>query len=596
MCHDHGLSNEEWIGTIDETSSGFDLGSDRILPSFGKGPGQTFGVFDAVRFCRFSWNYFPSSPENIFLSGRTKPFETFTIAILRSSSYLSHLISFHFIPFILLVQSRSSNKDSQHESDNNNELPFSEMQAIGQLVTDPALFQCTLCMLSPYNNRLKCASGSTTTGLSSHPPTNVNSALSSSGPTSSSLHHQKQLPRKRSPSEDSSNPTKLARTKLLLSPSPANRLSQHNKHHPSSGKAMDAQKGQFASKSNSPVVAATILYSVLQHVDHWPIQIIKAFAEDSFGPRIWVDDERCQMVVSNLKMSIESTDNGSIVSYDDDTSEANHADEVGSYYSNLISQAQKMTLTSASGTMTEVVSSSPSKKEPAMSSSQQQKAPSSKQARIQTKAAKSTNDSDSSSSSSGEEEVLETESSNAVPLNKQPKNNDDQRSHPDSMDVISNMSTASSSNSQNQFHSALSSTHLHILFQRKSLTKKRVRPRYQGHNLDQAHEAISEALADRLNSKSKQNSRLLQILPSFISIPRIRCLASRHLERWLQSPALAGLARTLFAKIVTQIHNVDPPLPEDVEVIDNILKMNLKSNLVRLCTKNPAHIAHLFLP
>ena len=67
-------------------------------------------------------------------------------------------------------------------------------------------------------------------------------------------------------------------------------------------------------------------------------------------------------------------------------------------------------------------------------------------------------------------------------------------------------------------------------------------------------------------------------LPSFLSIPRVRCLASRHLERWLQSPALAGLARNIFAQLVQEIYCVEPPLHDDLEVIDNILKLNLKTS------------------
>jgi len=44
---------------------------------------------------------------------------------------------------------------------------------------------------------------------------------------------------------------------------------------------------------------------------------------------------------------------------------------------------------------------------------------------------------------------------------------------------------------------------------------------------------------------------------------------------------LAGLARTLFAEIVKDVRCIEPPLPDDLEMIDNILKLNLKANQVR---------------
>lgn len=110
---------------------------------------------------------------------------------------------------------------------------------------------------------------------------------------------------------------------------------------------------------------------------------------------------------------------------------------------------------------------------------------------------------------------------------------------------------------------------------------KRVRQRYFGRNLEHAHSAIASSLQYRLDVKSKQNSGLLQSLPLFTSLPPVRTLISANLEKWLQSPALAGLARNLFSTTVSMMKNVDPPLPADLEAIDNILAMRLKSNQVR---------------
>ena len=50
------------------------------------------------------------------------------------------------------------------------------------------------------------------------------------------------------------------------------------------------------------VLSATVLYSAFQHLNHWPVQLVEAYAEDAFGPRLWVDDERCSLLVQNLSL------------------------------------------------------------------------------------------------------------------------------------------------------------------------------------------------------------------------------------------------------------------------------------------------------
>lgn len=49
-----------------------------------------------------------------------------------------------------------------------------------------------------------------------------------------------------------------------------------------------------------PVVAAVILQAAFQPFNHWPAPLVRAYADDTFGPRSWVDDPRCQAFVSNL--------------------------------------------------------------------------------------------------------------------------------------------------------------------------------------------------------------------------------------------------------------------------------------------------------
>ena len=281
-----------------------------------------------------------------------------------------------------------------------------------------------------------------------------------------------------------------------------------------------SSKGQLAMKS-LPVYAATILYSILQHVEHWPVQIMKAFAEDSFGARNWVDDERCKAFVSNLEASLKPKElNGDSVEL---------AEAAEAYWDTLTkppmpSPNHKASNGSTTASHTRSLSTKEKRRE---------------------EMKKSINGDDGSSSSSGEEEVLESES---LPSKKDQEN-------------------------------SANTSALRCLFSSSSTTKERVRSRYCMHSLESTYEVISDAFQDRLNAKSKQNYRLLQVLPAFIPIPRVRCLASRHLERWLQSPALAGLARKLTSEIVKDVRC--PPLPDDLETIDNILKLNLKANQVR---------------
>ena len=119
----------------------------------------------------------------------------------------------------------------------------------------------------------------------------------------------------------------------------------------------------------------------------------------------------------------------------------------------------------------------------------------------------------------------------------------------------------------------------------KKVVRSKIYNRFLGSNRIVAKQMIGEALARRLDLKVKQNSSLLTSLLDFLSDPTVRELASSHLEKWLQSPALSTLARSLFSSIVRELKNTEPPLPEDVKCIQNLLKMNLKTNQVRSSLK-----------
>lgn len=110
----------------------------------------------------------------------------------------------------------------------------------------------------------------------------------------------------------------------------------------------------------------------------------------------------------------------------------------------------------------------------------------------------------------------------------------------------------------------------------------KVRQRYFWANKNCGNKMVGEALSERLEVTVKQNWNLLSALPDFVHNPIVRKVASSNLEKWLQSPALSGLARKLFSFVVKNIENNDPPLKEDVETIENILSMKLNSNQVSI--------------
>ena len=110
-----------------------------------------------------------------------------------------------------------------------------------------------------------------------------------------------------------------------------------------------------------------------------------------------------------------------------------------------------------------------------------------------------------------------------------------------------------------------------------------IRCRVFGINRNASINMVEQCLRSRLESRTKHsNSSLLACLPDFLpAVPAVRVLVSTHLEKWLQSPALADLSRSLFTKVVDSLTITNPPLQEDLDVISLILAMKLKSNQVR---------------
>ena len=256
------------------------------------------------------------------------------------------------------------------------------------------------------------------------------------------------------------------------------------------------KKNNMYSTFHQNVFAATVLFASIRHLDHWPAPLIKVYAEDCFGDRLWVDDPKCQHLSHNLSL----VHNHAPIN-DQQLDSANLMAARFTKYSNYMTSDLPSII-------------------------------------INTPIIEKRNiNIESSDSDSGDEEI-----------------------------IVESSSTSTSSKS-NYIHS-------------KSLNLTIVRPRFIGSNLLLAYQFITDALTDQLKSKTRHYSQLLTTLQHFTFVPGIRRLIAQNLERWLQSPALSGLARTLFASIVKHMTNKDPALQEDTDCIDFILSMNVKANQV----------------
>ena len=404
--------------------------------------------------------------------------------------------------------------------------------------------------------------------------------------------------------------------KLSHSPTPASsRL--FNKHQTNSTN----MSYEYSPAVNVQVVAATILYLSFSHLDHWPVQLVRAYAEDCFGPRSWVDNENCKLLVDNLRLvhepALKKTEQADKNNNNNDhemidASCLEDAKKVSDSYSKLqefLAEEEPENDDSSSpqqrrGSLSSVGSSGagPLSKSASMSSLQRsnsrdgadsvasnnrdhnnskKKKKLSKKLRKQNKLLKKKNgdDDDGSSSSSGAEgeEVIVTKKSVEGDGTGSPKKGVNGRAaSPTSSHVGSETCTTESS--------TLALGHpKHLLYPttNQKLNLLRVRQRYIGVNREAAQDEISAVLSERLDAKAKQNSALLQSLHSFTSIPGIRSLLAGNLDRWLQSPGLSGLARTLFTATVKHMENVEPPYPADLDAIQKILAMRLKANQVR---------------
>lgn len=424
---------------------------------------------------------------------------------------------------------------------------------------------------------------------------------------------------------------KLKQAKMTLSPASSRKLLAT----PGGAAGMDSMHSQkrlaVGDSFDVAAFAATVLYAAFSHLDHWPAELVKAYADDCFGPRLWVDNDDCKLLVENLALVHSSGDvannsNGG----DEMATKLEEAQSYADYYGYLVKMVPREEKggdddddnksSSSSGSdsgeeecLVEVTTGTVGGIAAVAASNQD------------TAVAADDASSSSGDSDSGDEEVLVDESGTAgggPPANPTAmalaalSHYQGSSSEPQSSAKLASDSTAqpnaapdaddvSMADASSPIVSSIPAEHVDGIDsssdvltpvdfpsqEGKALDLTPVRRRYIGPAASLAHVAIGDALEERLDAKVKQNSRLLSALPSFIAVPQVRRLSAGYLERWLQSPAISGLARPLFVALVQAMQPAEPPLQEDMDAINCILSMKLKANQLNTHIENVKKIS-----
>ena len=367
-----------------------------------------------------------------------------------------------------------------------------------------------------------------------------------------------------------------------------------NNHHPN--KAIKVQPHQSPMvKTHRPlsvgpdipirVLAATIFTVAFAHLDHWPAPLVQAYAEDAFGPRSWVDDVRCSLIVQNIQLCHEDGDEPMV------SDEAlTEAAQVAHFYDSMLKQMAASTQNAPPRQDFQPIQNSHDRDRSMSMDSIDQNHGVYRSSSMDSADLTKQEESDSDS---GEEEIMEVSMGHAAP-NRTSNGGDSSSSGEEEIEEEGggnrSVDERSPIGSRPQSPSGTAAETLYPV-KPPTVNLVKVRHRYVGVNAQLAFEGISTALEERLETKSKQNSNLLKALPSFTSIPGVRAQTALRLGQWLQSPALSGPARSLFAATVNHMKHVDPPLKEDMEAVDAILSMRLKSNQLNMHIENVTNIA-----
>lgn len=320
------------------------------------------------------------------------------------------------------------------------------------------------------------------------------------------------------------------------------------------------------------VFAATVLYTAFQYIKHWPAPLVKAYATDCFGPRLWVDCPECSLFVENLALAHKPADATAKVSSSDEN------------VARLIAESYQISTRSMGqgrfASLEHQLSSSSLGSERVV-------------AKRQTSATSWGSGDDGSAKkrikpliAEHDDSVGRSNSEGDMSINHSTSGEDEERQRikrkrevGDNDESTSVSSKEGDSNEYGESAYATGGNFYPVDFQDVFTTTK-PQQRFIGFNLECAHEMVLVSLEERLDTKAKQNSGLLQCLPDFVTVAAVRQEIGSNIERWLQSPALAGLARVLLAATVQHMEDVNPPTKEDLALVNAVLSMKLKSNQV----------------
>lgn len=344
---------------------------------------------------------------------------------------------------------------------------------------------------------------------------------------------------------------------------------------------------------NTQLFAAVVLFASFRFVDQWPSLFVEAFAEDLFGARSWVDDERCSEFVSNIRLLLQNETNEIIlpgtleqatvlsstfekgisgIDLSSNSLEHNHT------ANEATSKKDKRQPKTDEGKVSSDESDSGDEEVVELFSSSVRNLPPAKSANINEP---KNVEISSALSNPGDEKVMEE--TKVREINGNDGNSEgmqkvaETQTITSTFDVGTKIQTIVEGNLPST--KALSESVMNRIYAVNLQSTLHIRQRYIGPNRSLSLKLIEGALLKRLQSQTKQsNTKLLSCLPNFLqALPRIRLIIAQNLEAWLHSPALADLARTLFSNLVESLENIDPPLPEDLNVISLVLSFKVKS-------------------
>jgi hypothetical protein len=115
-------------------------------------------------------------------------------------------------------------------------------------------------------------------------------------------------------------------------------------------------------------------------------------------------------------------------------------------------------------------------------------------------------------------------------------------------------------------------------------------PRYSERNAEPARELVLAIVRERLEAAAAQYQSMWPVIATLVEtagLPQCRLLAAEHLQRWLETPAQSRNARTLLAALAKA---VDPAVKEDGDLTLGLLRLRVPTQQTELYVESVATI------